>query len=216
MHKQDTRTKPPQTINNQQQLQNKPKQNYATRNHHKHKTACSTRCATANLHPRSSGSSVVFFSKAWHTAAAPAARAWPILLSDHAEESVEKEPKTKQLKHYHRNSRKQSKTTRITRCTAAHSHSRFSDCSVVFFSKTWHTAAAPASPILLSDDAEELEDRLNQDKRTTPPQSHNILQPLQKQPKAKQCNPQSSQTEMTTHKNVHHTMRYCKLTSEVK
>jgi hypothetical protein len=53
----------------------------------------------------------------------------------------------------------------------------------VFFSKAWHTAAAPAAPILLPDDAGESVDTLNPDTRTKPPQSHNNLQPLQNIPK---------------------------------
>jgi hypothetical protein len=58
----------------------------------------------------------------------------------------------------HNNNKNQYKTIHHPRCVVAHSLERLSDCSVVFFSKAWHTAAVPAAPISLSDDAGESAD----------------------------------------------------------
>jgi hypothetical protein len=103
----------------------------------------------------------------------------------------------------------------ITRCAAEYSPPRSSDCSVVFFSKAWHTAAAPALPIPLSDEAEESEGMHEQTTQTRPLKKKHP-EATAKQTKTKRCNPPSSKPEMSKKKNVHHTLRCCTLTVEVK
>ncbi len=110
---------------------------------------------------------------------------------------------------HHNNNKTQHKSIHHPRCVIAHSHMRFSDCSVVFLSKAWHTAAAPAAPISLPDDGRQSQGVRRQTTHTKHPRTIKSLKPIW-------TNHQSSKLKITTQNYTSQTLRCCKLTLEVK